>query len=70
MKDNILKFSTATNPDDVLECAKGEYNDVLIIGYDKDGGLDFRSNTTVTHERANMLVDLFKKELLSWDYIE
>jgi len=70
MKDNVLQFSTAVKPDDVLEMAKGNYDDVLIIGYDKDGHLDARSNQSVTHERANMLIDLFKRELLSWDYIE
>lgn len=70
-ESNVTKFypkGAAENPDNVLEQAMGQYSDVLIIGYDKDGYLDVRASTTLDHTQINWLVDSFKNKLLNGDY--
>lgn len=52
--------NAALNPDNVLEQAKGNYESVVIIGYDKDGYLDGRASTNLTRENILWLVEQFK----------
>lgn len=58
------------DPNNVLEHAMGSYEDVLIIGYDKEGSLDIRSTSSVTAERALFLIEQFKNNLLNGEYCE
>lgn len=72
MTDNVERFfpaNAADDPDNVLLQAIGEYQDVLIIGWDKDGELDVRSSTYFA-DSGNVLwaVEAFKHSLLSGDY--
>jgi len=70
MSDNIMKFYTARSPDDVLEQAAGVYSDVLVLGYDKEGNLDARSNLDMNKEVAILLMERFKHKMLNGDYDE
>ena len=68
---NITKFyqkNSGKNPDLVLEQAIGIYKDVLILGWDKEENLDFRCNTTLSHNEILWLVAKFKHKLLNGDF--
>jgi len=70
MSSNVVKFYTARSPDNVLEQATGVYSDVLVLGYDKEGNLDARSNLGMNKEVAVLLMELFKHKMLNGDYDE
>lgn len=70
---NIVKLYTnnaADNPDNVLEQAAGEYESLLIIGYDNDGVLDARASTNVTQEQILWMIERFKIYMLDGKYSE
>ena len=58
----------AKNPDNVLEQAIGVYESVVILGYDKDGDMDVRASTNLSHEQVLWLIESFKLSLLDGDY--
>ena len=70
MTDKVIKLFPANDPDVVLEGAKEKYNDLLIIGWDKQGNLDARATTTLTISQCSYLVSLFNHKLLNGDYSE
>ena len=64
---NIVKFyanDAAKDPDAVLEQAVGKFDDVLIIGWHKNGEFDARANLGLTKEQALWLVEQFKHNIL------
>lgn len=54
----------------VLEKAKDTYESVLIIGYDKEGNLDVRSDASINGKEALWLIESFKTKLLNGEYAE
>ena len=73
MKNNVVKFypkNAAENPDLVLEQAIGQYQDVLIIGWGKDGSLESRSSLGMSHDNVLWLIEKFKHKLLNGDYAD
>lgn len=67
----VTKFyprNAAENSDSVLEQAIGQYEDLLIIGWNKDGDLDPRSNLGMKKQDILLLIELFKHNLLSGIY--
>lgn len=71
MTDGVVKFypkGAAKDPDVVLERAIGNYQDVLIIGWNKEDQLDVRSNTELSHKDCLWLVKNFEHRLLRGDY--
>lgn len=67
----VIKFypnDAASNPDNVLEQAIGEYESVFIIGYDKNGFTDYRSSTNLDHEQILWLISKFQHKLLNGDF--
>lgn len=69
----IVKFyplDAAKNPDHVLEQALNIYEDVFIIGWDKEGRLDARSSLGLQGKDLLWLIEVFKKKLLDGDYSE
>ena len=69
---DVVKFypkDAANDPDNVLEQAIGVYQDVLVIGYDKDGNLDARSSNSLA-DRAEIiwLIEAFKFNLMKGHY--
>ena len=66
---NVIKFYTSANPDDVLDQAKGEFEDVLIIGWAKDGTLDARASNFFEPKGAVFhIIETFKHEMLCGVY--
>ena len=64
---NVTKLYSSTaaeNPDNVLEQAVGEYEQVLIAGFDNDGFLDIRASTNTTKERLLWLIEKAKIDIL------
>lgn len=72
MSAEVVKFyprNAADNPDNVLEQAVGEYESVLILGWNRDGNLDVRSSSNLVDGGDLLwLVEKFKFNLLAGDY--
>ena len=70
--DNVVKFyakDAAKVADNVLEQAMGVYDQVLVIGFDKDGELDARATMGLADGGAVLwLVECFKAKLMNGDY--
>ena len=67
----VVKFyakGSSEFPDNVLERAAGKYQDVLILGYDHEGHLDARSNTTLKKADILFLMKQFETKLMRGDY--
>lgn len=73
MDAKIIKFypnNAAECPDAVLEQAIGRYDDVLILGYDKEGYLDPRATLGLKKRDIIYLLETFKTKLMNGDYDE
>ena len=69
----ITKFyakDAADNIDNVLEQAIGVYDRAVIIGYDKNGVIDIRSNTAITDSEIVWLIEVFKMKHLYYKCFE
>lgn len=68
----IVKFypaDAAKDPDNILEQSIGEYDQVLIIGWNKDGSLDARATLGLVDGGDFLwLIEKFKHNLLSGVY--
>ena len=68
----VVKFypaDAAKDADNVLEQAIGNYSDVLIIGWDKDGNFDARATLGLKDGGDCLwLVEAFKFKLLNGDF--
>lgn len=69
---DVVKFypaGAAKSADNVLEQAMGCYDEVLIIGWDKDGGLDARATLGLKDGGDVLwLIEAFKHRLMSGAY--
>jgi hypothetical protein len=71
MTDNVVKFYSlraALAPDVVLEHAAGVYDEVLVIGYNKDGELDVRASLNFDMKSIFFALEAFKHQVLSGEY--
>lgn len=70
----IVKFypaDAAKSADNVLEQAVGNYDQVLILGWDKEGNLDARATLGLKDGGDVLwLMETFKYKLLNGDYSE
>lgn len=67
----VVKFypkEAAGKPDNVLEQAVGAYDQVFIIGYDKEGKLDVRSTTNFRLREIFFALEAFKFKVLNGEY--
>ena len=60
--------NAAINPDVVLDKAKGEYESLCIIGWSKDGIIDFRASLNLNHAQLNWLLGVVQHKLQNGDY--
>lgn len=69
---DVVKFypkDAALDPDNVLEQAMGDFSEVLILGWDKDGNLDARATLGLKDGGDVLwLMEAFKHKLMSGDY--
>ena len=71
MPDNVTKVfpvNARTNPDVVLEMAKGVCKKVLVLGITADNEIEGFSTTTLTCAEMIYLIEQFKHNLLSERY--
>ena len=64
----VINLRPALDPDEVLKNAQGEYESVLIIGYDHEGQLDARASLNIDHKEALWLAEAFKNNLINGEY--
>lgn len=69
----IFKFTGNTrhdtDPDEVLEGAKGKLTRVVVIGYDTEGNL-YLAGSSADGPKINWLLDKVKHKLINGDYSE
>lgn len=58
----------AQDPDTVLEKAKGEFESVMVIGWDHDGILDVRASMNLNQQQCLWLIEAFKLNMLQGQY--
>lgn len=66
-----VEFKTgqiSLDADTVLEKAKGNYQSVLILGWDTEGYLDTRSTNNLDQKDCAYLAQLFTHKLLNGDF--
>lgn len=72
MSDNVVKMYPSTysdNPDNVLHEAVGNYEDVLILGWDKEGKLDVRATKGLSSAQEIVwMIESFKHRVLDEIY--
>lgn len=69
----VIKFygkDAAKDPDAVLEQAVGEFQNVLLLGWNKEGYLESRSDTNLNLKDILFIVESFKLRLLLGDFTE
>lgn len=59
MSANVVSLRPADDADHVLECSKGQMDDVLILGYDGDGDVFIASSGGIA--RIDSIVFLLEK---------
>ena len=68
---NVVKFypkDAAENPDAVLEQAVGVYDQVFVIGYNKDGKTEVRASLNFKMRDIFFALDAFKFKVLNGEY--
>ena len=70
MANNVIKFPSDLDPNEVLEHSKNQFSELLIVGWDTDGALAVRG--TVSVPEAVLLLELgkstFIQEIFGEDY--
>lgn len=62
---NVTKLRPAEDPDEVLEAAKGQYEQVLIIGWNTHGNMDVRATLGLEASECIYLMRMFEHAILS-----
>ena len=71
MTDKVIKFykkDAALDPDAVLSQAIGQYDSVIVLGWDKEGELDARASLNLDQADIHWLISVFQHKLLNGDY--
>jgi hypothetical protein len=64
---NLFQKNAADDPDHVLEQAKGQFKQVVVLGLDFDDRFNAMSDNVMTIAECNWLADMLKKRLLESD---
>lgn len=73
MSNKVVKLypkDAAKDPDNVLEQAVGEYESVLILGWNHKGFLEARASLDMDGKELLWLIESFKTKLVNGDYSE
>ena len=62
---NVTKLRPAEEPDEVLNAAIGEYEQVMVLGWNNRGNLDVRATLGMQAAECIYLMKLFEAVLLS-----
>ena len=67
---NVVKLPSSLNPDHVLEAAVGQYDKVVLVGWDKDGNLDFRVGGNMTMAQSMFVLQAVVHKTFNGDYFD
>ena len=62
--DKVTELYPTNNPDYVLKQSLGEYESVLLLGYDEEGDLSTMSSSNLTKGDLLWMIEMFKQEIL------
>jgi hypothetical protein len=62
---DVIKLYPAADPDEVLRQAIGQYDSVVVMGWNKDGAFSGRSSLNIEVAEILLLVEIFKVAILS-----
>ena len=62
---DVVKLYPATDPDEVLRQAIGQYDSVVVMGWNKDGAFSGRSSLNIEVAEILLLVEIFKAAIIS-----
>lgn len=65
---NVIPIIPCLEPDNVLEAAKGEYSEVLVIGWDRNGEFRAAHGGKATLVEAYYIAQVFCHKVMSGDY--
>lgn len=67
----VIKFRKGEEtPDELLDCAKGVYESLVVIGYDNEGFLQVTKNNLLTPAEINFMIDQLKRNLIEGNITE
>lgn len=66
---HLSEIQPDRDADNVLKGAVGQYESVVIIGFDLDGEFDAQASLNMTQAQILWLVEQFKMKLLNGDYL-
>ena len=66
----VQPIAPAMSADPVLKAAIGQYQSVVVIGYDSEGALDARASLNLRGHEILWLIEAFKLKLLNGEYAE
>jgi hypothetical protein len=61
---NVIKLRPGEDPDEVLQSAIGEYQSVVVIGWDKQDRFNGRSSLNLEAAEVILLIELLKSAIL------
>lgn len=62
---DVVKLYPAADPDEVLRQAIGEYDSVVVMGWNKNNAFSGRSSLNIEVAEILLLVEIFKAAILS-----
>lgn len=62
---DVIKLYPAADPDEVLRQAIGQYDSVVVMGWNKDGAFSGRSSLNIEVAEILLLVEIFKAAIIS-----
>jgi len=62
---DVVKLYPAADPDEVLRQAIGQYDSVVVMGWNKDGAFSGRSSLNIEVAEILLLVEIFKAAIIS-----
>ena len=66
---DVININPASDPDVVLDSAKGQFSELLVVGFDiETGEVEAYGSTGLNKAELNFLIDMFKLRLLRGDY--
>ena len=62
---DVVKLYPAADPDEVLRQAIGQYDSVVVMGWNKDGAFSGRSSLNIEVAEILLLAEIFKAAIIS-----
>ena len=67
---NLFKTEEPISADEVLELSKGRFQDIMILGYDKEGRMSFTASEDLTWAEVTFAMQVFLNGVYSGEYYD